>query len=71
MWKFVSAWNSDGNPLLHSLNGNIGRQTWIYDPDAGTEEDRKNIERLRAKFTENRHEQKHSSDELLRYVTSW
>jgi len=68
MWKFVSAWNSDGNPLLHSLNGNVGRQTWRFDPNAGSEEERKDIDDLRRRFTENRRTQKHSSDELLRYV---
>jgi len=69
MWKFTSAWDSDGHPLLHSLNGNIGRQTWVYDPEAGTDDDALNIEKLREEFTRNRHTQKHSSDELLRYVS--
>lgn len=69
MWSFKSAWDSDGHPLLHSLNGNIGRQTWVFDPDAGTDEDRAAIEKLREDFRRNRHEQKHSSDELLRYGT--
>ena len=71
MWSFKSAWDSDGHPLLHSLNGNIGRQTWVFDPTAGTDEDRSAIEKLREEFRRNRHEQKHSSDELLRYDTSW
>ncbi len=26
MWRFTTAWDSDGHPLLHSLNGNVGRQ---------------------------------------------
>lgn len=68
MWKFKSAWDSDGHPLLHSLNGNIGRQTWVYEPDSGSKEDIESIEALREAFTKNRHVQKHSSDELLRYA---
>jgi hypothetical protein len=71
MWKFKSAWDSDGNPFLTSLNGNVGRQTWVYDANAGTDEDRETIEKLRQEFVKHRHTQKHSSDELLRYVGCW
>lgn len=70
MWTFRSGWDSDGHPLLHSLNGNIGRQTWVFDPEAGTKEDVAQIEALREEFRKNRHVQKHSSDELLRYGSS-
>ena len=66
MWKFVSAGNSGGNPLLHSLNGNKGRQTWEFDPKAGTAEQRAQVERLRQEFAANRDTQHHSADELLR-----
>lgn len=66
MWSFKSGWDSDGHPLLHSLNGNIGRQAWVFDPQAGTDEDKAAVEKLREEFRRNRHEQKHSSDELLR-----
>jgi hypothetical protein len=66
MWKFVSAGDSNGHPLLRTLNDNQGRQTWEFDPAAGTAEQRKQVEQLRAKFTASRHTQKHSADELLR-----
>lgn len=66
MWKFTAASDSDGNPYLHSLNENIGRQVWVYDPKAGTTEDRRKAAEARANFTKNRLNQKHSSDELLR-----
>jgi hypothetical protein len=66
MWRFTTGWDSDGHPLLHSLNGNVGRQVWVYEPDAGTPEERARVEELRASFTKNRLQQKHSSDELLR-----
>jgi cycloartenol synthase len=72
MWRFVSAGsggpgpaNSD-HPLLHSLNDNVGRQTWEFDPEAGTPAERAEVERLRKHYTDNRFSQKHSSDELLR-----
>jgi Prenyltransferase and squalene oxidase repeat len=64
MWKFVSA--SCAGDRLHSLNKNQGRQTWEFDPNAGTQEQRREVERLRAEFTANKHAQKHSGDELLR-----
>jgi cycloartenol synthase len=51
---------------MFSLNENQGRQTWEYDPTAGTPEQRARVEELRAAFTANRHKQKHSADELLR-----
>ena len=67
MWRFRSA-DSDGeNPHLRSLNGNIGRQTWHWDERAGTAKERKEVEKLRARFAANRLHQKHSGDELLRY----
>lgn len=70
MWKFKSAWDSDGHPLLHSLNDNIGRQTWVYDPNAGSRDDIENIKALQEAFRKNRRVQKHSSDELLRYAAT-
>jgi len=71
MWKFISAGSGAGNvqsnhPLLRSQNNHQGRQTWFFDPEAGTPEQRAKVEELRANFTKNRHTQRHSSDELLR-----
>ncbi|CAI5947981.1 unnamed protein product, partial [Closterium sp. NIES-65] len=40
--------------------------TWEFDPAAGTEEERQEVERLREEFTRNRQERKHSSDALMR-----
>lgn len=65
MWKFKSA-SDVGGPHLVSLNENKGRQTWEFDPNAGTPEQRARVEELRAAFTANKHKQKHSADELLR-----
>lgn len=66
MWRFTTAWDSDGHPHLRSLNGHVGRQVWVWDPAAGTPEERARAEALRAQFAANRLRQKHSADELLR-----
>lgn len=41
-------------------------QVWVWDPQAGTPEQRKRVEELRRRFAEDRLTQKHSADELLR-----
>lgn len=51
---------------MRSLNGFKGRQTWEFNPSAGTPEQRAEAERLRAEFTANKDTQHHSGDELLR-----
>lgn len=66
MWKFAPASDSDGHPLLRSLNNNAGRQVWVYDENAGTPEERKAVEEAQTKFRANRFHQKDSADELLR-----
>jgi hypothetical protein len=66
MWRLTSCSDSDGNPFLNTLNSHQGRQVWVFDAEAGTPEERAEVERLRAEFTKNRFVQKHSSDELLR-----
>ena len=51
---------------LFSLNGHVGRNTWTWDPEAGTKAERAAVDRARALFAKHRHEQQHSSDALLR-----
>ena len=69
MWKFVSAGNSGSHPWLRSVNDHAGRQTWEY-VDTATSEEKAELERLQDGFTHFRHQQKHSSDELLRMQSS-
>lgn len=66
MWRFVSGSDSGGHPHLTSLNGFQGRQTWEYDANAGTPEQRRAAEAARKTFTADCLRHKHSSDELLR-----
>lgn len=66
MWKYVTASDSNKHPLLSSLNNNIGRQIWVYDPDAGSDEERRKVEHARHEFSRNRHAMKDSGDRLLR-----
>ncbi|GLT97446.1 hypothetical protein SLE2022_150110 [Rubroshorea leprosula] len=63
MWKLKIA--EDG-PWLTTLNNHIGRQHWEFDPEAGTPEEREEVERLRQEFKKNRFKVKQSADLLMR-----
>ncbi|KAL8139691.1 hypothetical protein V2J09_005712 [Rumex salicifolius] len=63
MWKLKVA---EGGKMLMSGNNHIGRQHWEFDPDAGTLEERAEVERLRRHFELHRFVNKQSSDALMR-----
>ncbi|XLS95133.1 hypothetical protein HN51_071141 [Arachis hypogaea] len=63
MWKLKIA---EGGKNLVSGNNFIGRQHWEFDPNAGTPQERAEVERLRQEFTKNRFSIKQSSDLLTR-----
>jgi hypothetical protein len=66
MWRLTTCYDQNNHPFLKSTNGHQGRQIWVFDKEAGSDEDQQEIEGLREEFTASRFTQRHSSDELLR-----
>ncbi|XP_010245750.1 PREDICTED: beta-amyrin synthase-like isoform X2 [Nelumbo nucifera] len=64
MWRLKIA--QGGGPYMYSTNNYVGRQTWEFNPDYGTSEERAEVEKARDEFTKNRHCVKPSGDVLLR-----
>ncbi|KAL0337468.1 UNVERIFIED_CONTAM: Dammarenediol II synthase [Sesamum calycinum] len=58
MWKLKIA--EGHGPYLYSTNNFVGRQTWEYDPNAGTPEERQAFQKAREEFNENRKKGFHS-----------
>ncbi|KAL9671969.1 hypothetical protein QQ045_009543 [Rhodiola kirilowii] len=65
MWKLRIA-ESGSDPYIYSTNNFVGRQIWEFDPQAGTPEERAQVETIRANFYTNRFHVKPSSDLLWR-----
>ena len=66
MWKLKVAEGGDSSAYIYSTNNFVGRQTWEFDPDAGTAEERAEVEAARLHFYNNRHQVKPSGDLLWR-----
>ncbi|KAM3701141.1 hypothetical protein ACJW31_05G150500 [Castanea mollissima] len=65
MWRLKIGEGSN-DPYLFSTNNFAGRQTWVFDPEAGTPEERAEVEEARQNFFKNRRQVRASSDLLWR-----
>ncbi|KAL0012880.1 hypothetical protein SO802_007988 [Lithocarpus litseifolius] len=65
LWRMQIGEGSNDS-YLFSTNNFTGRQTWVFDPEAGTPEERAEVEEARQNFYKNRHRVKASSDLLWR-----
>ncbi|GMJ14287.1 beta-amyrin synthase [Hibiscus trionum] len=63
MWRLKMG-EGRNNPYTFSTNNYLGRQTWEFDPNAGTPEERAEVEEARVNFYNNRFEVQPSSDLL-------
>lgn len=69
MWRLKIA-DGGNDPYIYSTNDFIGRQTWEFDPEAGTPEERQEVEEARHHFYRNRYKVKPSADCLWRMQVS-
>ncbi|KAK8575854.1 hypothetical protein V6N12_063506 [Hibiscus sabdariffa] len=63
MWR-LKIGEGGNNPYLFSTNNFLGRQTWEFHPNAGTPEERTEVEEARINFYNNRFKVQGSSDLL-------
>ncbi|KAK8546928.1 hypothetical protein V6N13_093966 [Hibiscus sabdariffa] len=63
MWR-LKIGEGGNNPYLFSTNNFLGRQTWEFHPNAGTPEERAEVEEARINFYNNRFKVQASSDLL-------
>ncbi|KAL0308341.1 UNVERIFIED_CONTAM: Lupeol synthase [Sesamum radiatum] len=64
MWRLKIA--EGGGAWLTTTNDHIGRQHWEFDAEAGTPEERAEVERMREEFNKNRFRFKQSADLFMR-----
>ncbi|XP_050231956.1 lupeol synthase-like [Mercurialis annua] len=66
MWRLKIA-EGGNNPYVFSTNNFLGRQTWEFDPEAGSPEERAEVEEARRNYWNNRFHVKPSSDLLWQF----
>ena len=69
MWR-LKIGEGASNPHLYSTNNFIGRQTWEFDADYGTPEERAEVEQARLHFWNNRDKIKPNGDLIWRLQVS-
>ncbi|GMN63856.1 hypothetical protein TIFTF001_032936 [Ficus carica] len=65
MWKIKYGTGGE-DPYLFSKNNFLGRQIFEFDPNAGTPEERAQVEKARQNFYRNRYKVKPCSDLIWR-----
>lgn len=71
MWRLKIGEGNGEDPYLFSSNNFVGRQTWEFDPKAGTIEERATVEEARRSFLVNHSRVKGCSDLLWRMQVSF
>ncbi|XP_021761814.1 beta-amyrin synthase-like [Chenopodium quinoa] len=66
MWRLKIAQGTN-EPYLYSTNNFMGRQTWEFDPNYGTPEEREEVEKIRSNFYEKRFQIKACGDLIWRH----
>ncbi|KAK7359688.1 hypothetical protein VNO77_01651 [Canavalia gladiata] len=66
MWRLKMAYGGN-DPHIFSLNNFVGRQIWEFDPNAGSTEERAQVEAARQDFFDNRFKVKACGDRLWRF----
>lgn len=64
MWRLKVAEGGNDLAYISSTNEFLGRQIWEFDPEAGTPEERAQVEEARSNFFNNRLRIKPNSDLL-------
>ncbi|KAK4478967.1 hypothetical protein RD792_014474 [Penstemon davidsonii] len=64
--ELISNIYKGGDKWLTTINEHVGRQHWLFDAEAGTPEERADVERMRERFKRNRFQFRQSSDLLMR-----
>ncbi|KAL9320907.1 hypothetical protein ACSQ67_012746 [Phaseolus vulgaris] len=66
MWR-LKIGDGGKNPYIFSTNNFVGRQIWEFDSEAGTDEERAQVEAARQDFYQNRFKLKACGDRLWRF----
>jgi len=66
MWRLKIGEGAD-NPHLFSTNNFVGRQAWEFDAEAGTDEERAEVEAARQDFYRNRFKFRACGDRIWRF----